>query len=152
MKKLILSAVVATAAVFGAYTANQTSNEVASLGLLDASAIEAEGAGPGDGGNNAGNGDGSYYPHAQQGTQVTLKDSMSGSANGTYGTGDHNKGGSISAGVDGYASGEYHNIKSDSSYTYHRDTLCVREYKVALVFPCVGTSGERCEPSIIILG
>ncbi len=49
MKKIILSAVVAAAAVFGAYTANQTSNEVASLSLMDATDIEAE-ATPGDGG------------------------------------------------------------------------------------------------------
>ncbi len=51
MKKLILSAVVAAAAIFGAYTANQT-NEVASLGLLDATDIEAEGTPTGDGDRN----------------------------------------------------------------------------------------------------
>lgn len=44
MKKLILSAVVATAAVFGAYTANQTSNEVA-MNDLQVENIEALGDG-----------------------------------------------------------------------------------------------------------
>ena len=41
MKRIILSAVVAAAAIFGAYTANQTS-ELASMGLLDATGVEAE--------------------------------------------------------------------------------------------------------------
>lgn len=49
MKKLILSAVVAAAAVFGAYTANQTSNEVA-MNDLQVENIEALGEGDGSNG------------------------------------------------------------------------------------------------------
>lgn len=44
MKKIILSAVVAAAAVFGAYTANQTSNEVA-MNDLQVENVEALGDG-----------------------------------------------------------------------------------------------------------
>ena len=48
MKKLIFGVAVFAASVFGAYTANQT-EDVLSIGLLDATDIEAEAA-PNDGG------------------------------------------------------------------------------------------------------
>jgi len=146
MKKIILSAVVAAAAIFGAYSASQNSNEVAFLGLLDSNAeMLAEGEIPGNGG-------GSYYPRSQTPTQLCTRESMSASSNKNSTAGDHDRGGSGSVGIKEWASGEYHNTRSDSSYNYHSDTTRVAEYSYTLVFPCVGDSGQTCSPEIIKIG
>lgn len=140
MKKLILSAAVAAAAVFGAYTANQTKKVVA-FDLMNAADIEAAAIDPPDGASATNTKNYLTGPREREEVEVTVSLYSDGST--AKSVNNKSRGGSISAG-NGNVGGSYAGGSGSSQYQSSGAILVKTETKKTFGCFCACTNDNYC--------